>query len=161
MKEETNREWERRVRDRPIAGMSKWARGGEMVSSLAFLNLTQCQHWSDACQERPYHNDSFDFWNTDFIAKAMCDHMYHRGNDSIIKCTSSALKENTNRGTGTTAPPATSEAIRSEGKATCTELSREYSRRNLSGATRNEIKQEAYPELRNITWIHNIIISNK
>ena len=72
--------------------MSKWPKGGEMVSSLPFLHSTQCQHLSNACQEYPYHNDSFDFWSTGFIAKAMYDHLYHKENDSIIKCPSRRLK---------------------------------------------------------------------
>ena len=63
----------------------------------------------------------------------MHGHLYHKGNDFTIKYPTSALKKNTNRGADRIAPPHWPEKLRSEGGATCTEVSNGHSGRYLSG----------------------------
>ena len=55
--EETSREWERRVREGATEGMSKWARGGDVITNLIFFRLTQRGHLLDAW----YPHDSYVF----------------------------------------------------------------------------------------------------
>ena len=123
MKEGTSREWEGRVRERPTEGMSKWARGGDVITNFAFLRLTQRQHLLNACQEKPYPDDSYVFQKTDCIANANYNHMYYTGSGTLLSVHQTHL-QGTPRITSRAAPPDRSEAIHSEGNSTCTELSK-------------------------------------
>ena len=121
--------------------MSKCAKGGDVITIVAFFSLTQCQHLLDACQEKPYPDDSYVFHNTDFIANANYGHMQYRGSDTLLSVHEARLQA-TQRNTGRAAPPDRSDAIYPEGKATCTELSRDYSGGDLSGTKGNTLRKQ-------------------